>query len=199
MMEINPAARFRQEIRFGICLIIFKFFFEESKSKIYFTNNVNLAKFTNSNNLTMNNFINIKIAVDFDGTIVEHEYPAIGKEKLFAFQTLKELQKMGANLILWTFRSGKELDEAIEYCRQHGIEFYAINKSYPEEIFDNSISRKIDVDIYIDDKNLGGFPGWSEVWQILNPYELHEKEATRSFSGTHFRIFQKLFKKRPLK
>jgi hypothetical protein len=143
----------------------------------------------------MNDFRNIKIAVDFDGTIVEHEYPKIGKEKLFAFQTLKVLQKMGANLILWTFRAGKELDEAVEFCRQNGIEFYAVNSNYPEEIFDNSVSRKIDVDIYIDDKNLGGFPGWSEVWQILNPYELQEVEAAKRLSGSRFRFFRNLFKK----
>ena len=112
---------------------------------------------------------NIKIAVDFDGTIVEHMYPEIGKEKLFAFQTLKELEKKGARLILWTFRTGKELEEAVEYCRKNGIEFYAVNKNYPEEILDESVSRKIDADIYIDDKNIGGFPGWSSIWQMLNP------------------------------
>ena len=75
----------------------------------------------------MIDFTGIKIAVDFDGTIVEHEYPAIGKEKLFAFQTLRELEKLGARLILWTFRAGKELDEAVEYCMKNGIEFYAVN------------------------------------------------------------------------
>ena len=135
----------------------------------------------------------IKIAVDFDGTIVDHEYPAIGKEKLFAFQTLKELEKLGARLILWTFRSGKELDEAVEYCRKNGIEFYAVNKNYPEEIFDESISRKINADIYIDDRNVGGFPGWSDVWQILNPYELEQKEAEKRISSARKNIFKRLF------
>jgi hydroxymethylpyrimidine pyrophosphatase-like HAD family hydrolase len=115
----------------------------------------------------------IKIAVDFDGTIVEHEYPAIGKEKLFAFQTLKELQKRGYQLILWTYRAGKELDAAVDFCRRNGIEFYAVNSNYPEEILDENTSRKIYADIYIDDKNLGGFPGWSEVWQMLNPDNLN--------------------------
>jgi hypothetical protein len=122
---------------------------------------------------------NIKIAVDFDGTIVDHEYPAIGKEKLFAFRTLRELENSGARLILWTFRHGKELDEAVEYCRKNGIEFYAVNKNYPEEIFTGEVSRKIDADIFIDDRNLGGFPGWSETWQLLNPWEMHEKSAER--------------------
>lgn len=111
----------------------------------------------------------IKIAVDFDGTIVEHCYPSIGKVKLFAFETLKELQKKGYILILWTVRTGKELEEAVEFCRNNGVEFYAVNKNYPEEIVDESAPRKIEADIFIDDRNLGGFPGWSEVWQILFP------------------------------
>ena len=134
----------------------------------------------------------IKIAVDFDGTIVEHQYPEIGKEKLFAFQTLKELEKKGARLILWTFRSGKELDEAVEFCRQNGIEFYAVNKNYPEEVFDGNTSRKINADIYIDDKNVGGFPGWSEIWQMLYPYELQQMEAEKKITSSGG-IFKRLF------
>jgi len=141
----------------------------------------------------MIDFTGIKIAVDFDGTIVEHEYPDIGKEMLFAFLTLKQLEKMGARLILWTFRHGKELEEAVEFCRKNGIEFYAVNKSYPEEIFDDNVSRKIDADIYIDDKNVGGFPGWSEVWQILNPFDLQEEEAERRIAASRKNIFQRLF------
>ena len=143
----------------------------------------------------MDNFTNVKIAVDFDGTIVEHDFPKIGKENLFAFRTLKELEKQGARLILWTFRTGKELEEAVEYCKNNGIEFYAVNKNYPEEVMDETVSRKIDADIYIDDKNLGGFPGWSEIWQTLNPYELQEKMAEKRFSDNIKNIFKKLFEK----
>ncbi|HYW95255.1 MAG TPA: hypothetical protein VE870_06695 [Bacteroidales bacterium] len=112
------------------------------------------------------------IAVDFDGTIVEHRYPDIGKEKLFAFETLRSLQKKRHQLILWTFRSGKELEEAVAFCQEHGVEFYAVNKSYPEEQFDEiTMSRKIQADIFIDDRNVGGFPGWGEIWHMLNPDE----------------------------
>ncbi len=110
----------------------------------------------------------MKIAVDFDGTIVEHKYPQIGKELLFAFETLKQLIKQKHQVILWTYRAGKELDEAVEFCRENGVEFFAVNKNFPEEHYDGSISRKIDADVYIDDRNLGGFPGWSAVWQMLN-------------------------------
>lgn len=109
------------------------------------------------------------IAIDFDGTIVDHEYPEIGKPKLFAFETMKALQDKGDQLILWTYRSGKELNEAVEFCKKNGIEFYAVNKNYPEEVYDESISRKILADIYIDDRNVGGFLGWSKIWQLLNP------------------------------
>ena len=108
------------------------------------------------------------IAVDFDGTIVRHEYPKIGKPNLFAFETLKALQKQGHRLILWTYRSGKALNDAVQFCKEHGVEFYAVNKNYPEEEFDDTISRKIYADIYIDDRNIGGFPGWSIIWKLIN-------------------------------
>ena len=52
------------------------------------------------------------IAIDFDGTIVEHRYPAIGKELPFALETIKALQKKQHQIILWTYRSGKTLEEA---------------------------------------------------------------------------------------
>jgi len=112
----------------------------------------------------------MKIAVDFDGTIVEHKYPDIGKPLLFAFETLKKLQEQRHQLILWTYRSGKELEEAVEFCRKNGIEFYAVNKNYPEEVFEEgSVSRKIQADFYIDDRNICGLPGWGEIWQIIHP------------------------------
>ena len=111
----------------------------------------------------------MKIAVDFDGTIVDHEYPAIGRVRPFAFQTLKMLQEKGHILILWTYRSGRYLDEAVEFCRQNGLEFYAVNANYPGEVFDDSISRKIDCELYIDDRNLGGLPSWGEIYHQLHP------------------------------
>jgi len=144
----------------------------------------------------MNELNGLKIAVDFDGTIVEHAYPEVGKEKLFAFQTLKELDKKGARLILWTFRMGKELDDAVEFCRKNGIEFYAINKNYPEEIVDENVSRKIDADLYIDDKNIGGFPGWSDVWQMIFPFEVQQKEAEKRLISTRKNIFNRLFSRK---
>jgi hydroxymethylpyrimidine pyrophosphatase-like HAD family hydrolase len=140
------------------------------------------------------------IAVDFDGTIVEHRYPAIGKEMLFAFATLKALQQKGHKLILWTIRTGELLEEAVQFCRKNGVEFYAVNKNYPEEELDASTSRKLNVDIFIDDRNVGGFAGWSEVWQTLHPeggefrHQLKNAEAHHNFGRKgESSIFKKLF------
>ena len=125
------------------------------------------------------------IAVDFDGTVVDDKYPEIGKAKIFAFETLRQLQSDGYRLTLWTYRSGKALDEAVEFCKKNGIEFYAINNSFDGEDFDKTKqSRKINADIFIDDRNLGGFPGWSAVYQIIkNRIELniqdHGQEAPK--------------------
>ncbi|MDC7995888.1 BT0820 family HAD-type phosphatase [Altibacter sp. HG106] len=105
------------------------------------------------------------IAVDFDGTIVEDAFPDIGKPQLFAFDTLKALQEKGHRLILWTYRYGKQLDAAVAFCEEHGIEFYAVNKSFPEETFDPKYSRKINADYFIDDRNIGGLVGWGEIYQ----------------------------------
>ena len=119
------------------------------------------------------------IAVDFDGTIVEDAYPAVGKPKLFAFDTLKKLQNQGHRLILWTYRSGKKLEEAVKFCESNGISFYAVNASYQDEEFDSETSRKIHADIFIDDRNVGGFIGWGNVHQLL----LNQEIATRQTKG----------------
>ena len=109
------------------------------------------------------------IAVDFDGTIVEHEYPKIGKEKIFATETLRQLINDGHRLILWTVREGELLDEAVEWCRQRGVEFYAVNKDFPEENISKNeqFSRKIKADVWIDDLNIGGLPDWGTIYRII--------------------------------
>lgn len=109
------------------------------------------------------------IAIDFDGTIVEHKYPAIGREMLFAFDTLKALQLKGHRLILWTWRQGQELEAAVAFCRRKGLDFFAVNENYPGEMAEGHYSRKLSADIFIDDRNIGGFPGWNVIWQMLHP------------------------------
>ena len=110
------------------------------------------------------------IAVDFDGTIVEHRYPEIGPEIPFAVQTLRMLIAERHKLILWSVREGELLDDAINWCRERGIEFYAVNRDYPEETLANNdhFSRKLKVDVFIDDRNLGGLPDWGTIYRMVH-------------------------------
>lgn len=142
------------------------------------------------------------IAVDFDGTIVEHRYPAIGKELPFATETLKKLAEEGHRLILWTVREGRLLDEAVAFCRERGLEFYAINRDYPEEEKgqNNHFTRKLKVDLWIDDRNLGGLPDWGTIYEMVRhrlTYEdlMHRYEGADLYEPTPKKgFFQRLFK-----
>ena len=109
------------------------------------------------------------IAVDFDGTIVEHKYPSIGEELPFATSTLRMLASQQHRLILWTVRQGQLLEEAVEWCKKRGVEFYAVNKNFPEEMpKGDGCFGKINADLFIDDRNLGGLPDWGVIYKMIN-------------------------------
>lgn len=136
------------------------------------------------------------IAVDFDGTIVTHEYPKIGKEMSGAISTLQRLQAEGHRLILWTVREGELLDEAVAYCRSKGLEFFAVNENYAGERHagggNGSACRKLNADIYIDDRNAGGFPGWEAICQMIarnqsyGQYYCHLQNSTATCRREHW-------------
>lgn len=116
------------------------------------------------------------IAVDFDGTIVTHKYPAIGDELPFATETLKMLIEDRHRLILWTVREGELLQQAVDWCKERGVEFFAINRDYPEETIDNNnhFSRKLKVDMWIDDRNVGGLPDWGTIYKMVSEHKTWE-------------------------
>ena len=141
------------------------------------------------------------IAVDFDGTIVEHRYPSIGKELPFAIDTLRKLAEEGHRLILWTVREGQYLDEAVEFCRSRGLEFYAINRDYPEEVQEHNhhFTRKLKADLWIDDRNLGGLPDWGTIYEMIHhrlTYEdlMHRYESNDRDRAPKKSFWQRLFK-----
>jgi hypothetical protein len=106
------------------------------------------------------------IAVDFDGTIVEEAYPQIGRPIPFAIDALKRLQQEDHHqIVLWTVREGKYLEEAVEYCANQGLIFYAVNKNYPEE--EVSSPRKLMADVFIDDRSVGGLPDWGMIYKMI--------------------------------
>ena len=109
------------------------------------------------------------IAVDFDGTIVTHAYPKIGDPIPNATSVLRQLIRDGHKLILWSVREGQLLQEAVDYCKEHGVEFYAVNRDYPEELgTDKTFSRKIKADVFIDDRNIGGRLDWELVYKMIS-------------------------------
>lgn len=128
------------------------------------------------------------IAVDFDGTIVEHKYPEIGRELPFATETLKMLIREHHKLILWSVREGQLLEDAVNWCRERGVEFYAVNKDYPEEKaeLNNHFSRKIKADLFIDDRNVGGLPDWGQIYRMVHEKKSYEEiisDAHQSFDN----------------
>jgi len=95
-----------------------------------------------------------KIAVDFDGTIAEHaEFPKIGEPVPDAFVWLRKFKKWGDKIFLYTMRSGDELEDAVEYCREHGLEFDGVNEDPDQSEWTDS--PKTYADVYIDDCGAG--------------------------------------------
>ena len=129
------------------------------------------------------------IAVDFDGTIVEHRYPKIGTEKPFAVQTLRQLQQEGHRLILFTSREGELLDEAVAFCHERGLDFYAVNSNQPAKALFPRNSVKVIADVYIDDRNLGGLPAWDEIYRMLGRDGTLRQERQRRRSSWFRRLF----------
>lgn len=122
------------------------------------------------------------IAVDFDGTIVEHKYPAIGEERPYATEILKMLIADRHKLILWTVREGKLLDEAIKWCADRGVTFYAVNSDSSEmfkEAKDKNFSCKLNAEVFIDDCNVGGLPDWPTIYKIISKKRTY-KQIIRS-------------------
>lgn len=93
------------------------------------------------------------IAVDFDGTCVEHDYPEVGLDVEGAVETLKELQSRGHRIILYTMRSGSKLDAAVRWFKERKIALWGVNENPEQSKWTES--PKVYADFYIDDSALG--------------------------------------------
>jgi len=113
------------------------------------------------------------IAIDFDGTIVQNKYPEIGMLQPYSVKVINKLYDEHY-IIIWTSRSGDMLLNAINFLLEKGIKFHRVNASNPQniEIYGGQDTRKIFANTYIDDRNLGGFPGWLEVEKELLKQEV---------------------------
>lgn len=118
------------------------------------------------------------VAVDFDGTLFEHKYPAMGKPIPKAFYWGRRFQELGAKLILLTMRSDQYLADAVKACADHGLEFTFINDNPTQLSWTQS--RKVYANKYIDD-NAAGTPliypaeGRPYVdWNVVGPIVVEE-------------------------
>ena len=93
------------------------------------------------------------IAIDFDGTIVGDDYPDIKELKPYVKRVINKIKEIGGEIIIWTCRCGKQLDECIKFLEANNIPYDAINENHKDlkRKFNND-TRKIGADIYIDDK-----------------------------------------------
>lgn len=116
------------------------------------------------------------IAVDFDGTISRGEYPAIGGEQPYAGEVLRKLHGQGHYIIIWTCRCGVPLLNAINWLLERNIPFDRINDHNPDNVAKyGEGGNKVYAHCYIDDKNIGGFPGWlSCLEEIERMEEVHQ-------------------------
>ena len=109
------------------------------------------------------------IAVDFDGTIVRNNYPDIKGCTPYAHEVLNRLHAEGHYIIIWTCRTGELLLSAINFLLHEGIPFDRVNDHNPtNKAKYGDAGNKVYADVYIDDKNIGGFLGWLECEEIIN-------------------------------
>lgn len=93
------------------------------------------------------------IAVDFDNTIAVTHYPEIVEPIDLTIHILREAKKKGAIIILWTCREGKELEDAVNWCKENNVPIDYVNENTPERIKKwGNDCRKIGADVYIDDR-----------------------------------------------
>jgi len=122
------------------------------------------------------------IAIDFDGTLFIDDFPKVGHPNMMVVNKLKEFRKQpNTEIILWTCREGRFLDDAIERCRSIGIEFDAVNENSPtqklyayeqsrlhnDNVYAEFSKRKIFAHIYVDDRS----PGSIDYFLRINVYE----------------------------
>lgn len=93
------------------------------------------------------------IAIDFDGTLVQDRFPDIGDINTCVWEAAKRAKEDGVKLILWTSRTGAVLDNAVEFCRDNGLVFDAVNDNIEEVKALGWNARKVFATLYIDDRS----------------------------------------------
>lgn len=103
------------------------------------------------------------LAIDYDGTLVKDVFPEKGSFRRDILEKAKEFKKHDAEVVLWTCREGKLLEEAVERCKEEGLEFDSVNENSPSQLKymeeqkkkgDVLALHKIFADFYADDRSM---------------------------------------------
>lgn len=121
------------------------------------------------------------IAIDFDGTIVQNKFPAIGQLMHEAKEYMNRLAADGHYIIIWTCRSGDDIVKVVNFLLQEGIRFDRINENNPDNMakYTNN-SRKVYAHAYVDDRNVGGFLGWEMTYKLIGKVEKEYQEKKKA-------------------
>lgn len=120
------------------------------------------------------------IAVDFDGTLCRGNYPNIDGPQPYAVDVMKKLKADGHYIIIWTCRNGDKLTNAINWMLEQGIPFDRINAHEPRNLaMYGDDTRKVYAHCYIDDKNVGGLPMWTEIYDWITEQECKYKSDNK--------------------
>lgn len=108
------------------------------------------------------------IAVDFDGTISTGTFPEVGIPMPYSVEVIREWYKEGHYIIIWTCRTGDDLLRMVNYLKDYNIPFDRVNANHPDDIeFYGGDTRKVNADVYIDDRQVGGLPSWNEIREYV--------------------------------
>lgn len=135
----------------------------------------------------------LTLAIDFDGTIVENDFPEVGKLRKNVIPVMNRLHREGYKIVINTCRTGPHEDDARMCLINNGIPFDTLNENtaesiaqYPEE------SRKLSADLYIDDRNLGGIPDdWEEIYYLITKANNQHIERNARVKETSYSFINK--------
>ncbi|WP_418894583.1 hypothetical protein [Limibacterium fermenti] len=116
------------------------------------------------------------IAIDFDETLHSGKWPGIGSPVPYAIETMKRLKKDGHTLIIWTCREGEQQTKMVNWLLEKDIPFDRINDNLPgQSRIYGSNARKVHAHLYIDDRQVGGLPMWTEIYDEVCLMEANYK------------------------
>ncbi len=102
----------------------------------------------------------IIIALDFDGTLCDSDFPELGPslDAEFWLQRAAEVDDR-VEYVLWTLRTAERLAEAARWCGSQGIALASVNEHPLQNRFEErqgfEMARKLFAHVFVDDRGLG--------------------------------------------